>query len=201
MPGERAKGVAVAGLAGALVVALGTAACSSSPSAVVGAGQGGKPSRSTIVSSSKETATTSTTEVAPSAGPSTRMFQYGGIQPVTVTLAPASGPVGTFVRVTGHGFTGEAGSEARGHAYFFALSNEGGIVPGCSLISAYFRSDEPQVGIDQAGNLVGSFRVPARGFCFQQDKSESDRPLTPGDYGVILGPHPAWIGAFHITGS
>ena len=142
------------------------------------------------------------TKIGSSGSPifSTGSVQYEG-QTATVSFLPTAGPEGTLVQVTGRGFTGLAGQVARRHAYFFALISDT-VVPDCEIISETddgldYQSDEPEVSIDRAGDLTGSFRIPKRGFCFQVNGS--DQPLPPGEYQVSLGNHPDYIGQVRLT--
>ena len=137
---------------------------------------------------------------APSGAGSEMVTAWGG-QPVAVSIFPSRGPVGTVVRVTGTGFTGSAGQQARSPAYFFTLERS---LPGCQLLSlktgtAFFGSDGASVTVDGAGNLSGQFRVPPAGTCVQPNHPAQS--LNPGTYHVVLGSHPIVIGQFVVTSS
>ena len=121
----------------------------------------------------------------------TTKIPYGGTT-VSFTVAPVSGPVGTPVGVSGHGFIGTAGEDARDHAYFFVLV--GHIGPTCELVAPSVR---PQISVDAAGDMTGSFVIPSRASCFQQ--AGSDRPLPAGSYYISLGAHSDFMAEFIVT--
>jgi len=167
----------------ALTAALGcsVAGCSSSPA-----------SRSSTTTSEPSTSTSvppaSTTTTATPA--STQHVEYGGVTPVTVTYDPDSGPPGTHVQVTGSGFVGQSGQIAQNDAYRFNLLIE---LSACELIGA---PTDAMVSVSPSGGLSGSFTVPSTGGCFQQMVT---KPLSPGQYQMLLGAHTANLGTFTVT--
>lgn len=126
----------------------------------------------------------------PTAPPLTQQVVYSGVQ-VTVTYSPSSGRPGARVGVTGSGFVGQAGQIAQNDAYRFNLQIE---LPGCELIA---QPSNATGTVSSSGALSGSFTVPSTGECFQQSV---DKPLSPGQYTVLLGAHTASLGIFTITG-
>ena len=140
-------------------------------------------------------ANTSTLATAPAAN-QTFHTQYAGEVAVVVTVAPDRGPAGTRVHVTGSGFTGDAATFTREHAYFFVLKMQQ--ADGCELLGFGLA---PALSVDDAGRLDGSFTVPDQGSCFQDYPSPVGRALRPGTYTIILGPHPADLAPFDLAPS
>jgi hypothetical protein len=76
---------------------------------------------------------------------------------------------------------------------YFALDRLDG-EPGhfCELIAGVV---EPHLSASLESGLTGSFTVPAEGGCFQSDER---RPLTPGTYSLLYGPHPNVIATLEL---
>lgn len=181
------------GLIAVAIASGGLAACSSGRQSVsVGAPRAASSTPASPTSTSVSMAAPTHPLTAPTVAAIITKIPYAGTT-VRFTMSPISGPIGTRVHVSGQGFTGAAGDEARAHSYFFALVGlPNG--PGCELIAP---SVDPQVSIDLAGNLTGSFSIPSRGSCFQQ--SGSARPLPPGSYYITLGSHSDSLAQFAVT--
>ena len=96
--------------------------------------------------------------------------------------------------MTGSGFVGEVGTIARQDSYRFNLLTDVDL-PGCELIGA---PTDATVTVSPSGSLSGSFTLPGAGGCFQQTVT---KPLSPGQYQVLLGGHTSNLGTFTVTSS
>ncbi len=107
-----------------------------------------------------------------------------GIPQVEVT--PSRGPVGSRVRIEGHGFTDE---------HWHASESSLWVVGGSNTCLLYADA-EHSVLISPAGHLVGEFTVPAIGGCKQEGRQE---PVSPGRYTIGYQCTPCIVGEFEVT--
>lgn len=133
------------------------------------------------------------TGVAPARGPTTTQVRapapvyVDGVPQVKAT--PASGKVGSRVRVEGLGFTDQQWANPNDSLW---LVLDG---PGCSLYAEARHS----LRVSPGGRLAGEFTVPARGDCRQSDRG--DVPVVAGRYRIAYSCTVCFIGEFRVTSS
>lgn len=120
-------------------------------------------------------------------------------------LSPSSGPPGTRVNLSGYCFTGDHTYYDPDSAYGLFLINpaqdlsepelvsNGG--PDCELVAG---TEPHRLIVHDDGTAEGYLTIPARGGCFQEDRTEA---VSPGDYYVGLGCHTCFgLARFRVTG-
>lgn len=107
-----------------------------------------------------------------------------------VTASPASGPVGSRVRIEGEGFTGDEWRALLGNdpGYGISLLRT---IGDCELIAG----GAEQIRLDSEGHLEADFIVPRQGSCFQGDRQAA---VIPGDYDIIVLCHGCLFGRFRV---
>lgn len=137
-----------------------------------------------------------------------------------LTLRPASGPVGTYVTISGQLNPGQvqadepyfrypayfnlitdvwAGCAKAPHAYLDDCSAGPGSLAGCELIVGLIH---PVISLDMAtGRVSGSFTVGGQGTCFQDRPTEHPQATLPGRYVLAIGAHATSWALFKVTGS
>ena len=110
-----------------------------------------------------------------------------------LTLAPAAGPVGTHVRISGR-ITSDLAmwrDQFRDPAYFALLQD---VSRGCELIGG---TEHGTIALAADGTVTGSFTVGGTGTCFQGNGAEV--PIQPGNYVLAVGCHAGGVGYFTVT--
>jgi hypothetical protein len=190
------------GVAALLVLAAG---CASSASPA-GASSPAPVPRSGV-SSSATTSGTGSASTSP-----------GGL--AQLELRPASGPVGTYVTISGH-FNPEqvrANEPYFQHPAYFSLITDvwadcakalraypydcsagPASLAGCELIVGLIH---PLISLDTAtGRVSGSFTVGGQGTCFQDRPTQHPQATLPGRYDLAIGCHACSLALFRVTGS
>lgn len=190
------------GVAASLVLALGCASSALSAGASPSA-----PVPQSGVSSSATTSSTGSTSTSPA-----ELSQ--------LKLRPASGPVGTYVTISGQ-FDREqvrtnepelqhpayfnlitdvwADCAKAPHAYPYDCSIGSASLAGCELIIDLIH---PHISLDTAtGRVSGSFAVGGEGTCFQDQPTEHPQATLPGRYFLAIGCHACSFALFRVTGS
>jgi hypothetical protein len=135
-------------------------------------------------------------------------------------LRPASGPVGTYVTISGQ-FDREQVranepefqhpayfnlitdvhadcAKAPHAAYPFDCSTGPASLAGCELVVDLTR---PLISLDTAtGRVSGSFTVGGEGTCFQGQPTEHPQAALPGRYVLAIGCHACSFALFRVTG-
>lgn len=118
----------------------------------------------------------------------------GTVASPELVLTPASGPVGTRIRIAGTGFDDPFWRSGLNGGYGISLQRmlamEG--VGACDLVAGF----ETGATIDSAGRLTAELIIPPEGGCFQTDRTAE---VVPGVYGVIVGCHTCQLGTFRVT--
>jgi hypothetical protein len=190
------------GVAASLVLAAGCAS-----SALPTGASSSAPVRQSGVSSSVATSSTGSTSASPAGLPQLK-------------LRPASGPVGTYVTISGQLNPGQvranepyfrhpayfnlitdvwADCAKAPHAYPYDCSAGPASLAGCELIVDLIH---PLINLDMAtGRVSGSFTVGGEGTCFQDRPTEHPQATLPGRYVLAIGAHATSWALFKVTGS
>jgi hypothetical protein len=136
-------------------------------------------------------------------------------------LRPSSGPVGTYVTISGQLNPGQVRAnesffrhpayfnlitdvwadcaKAPHAAYLYDCSAGSASLAGCELIVDLIH---PLITLDTAtGRVSGSFTVGGEGTCFQGRPTEHPRATLPGRYVLAIGAHATSWALFKVTGS
>jgi hypothetical protein len=152
--------------------------------------------------------------------PSARSASNGSGELPQLTLRPASGPVGTYVTISGQLNPEQvranepyfqhpayfnlitdvwADCAKAPHAYPYDCSAGPASLAGCELIVGVIH---PLISLDTAtGRVSGSFTVGGEGTCFQDRPTEHPQATLPGRYDVAIGCHACSFALFRVTGS
>ena len=190
------------GVAASLVLAAGCAS-----SALPAGASSSAPVRQSGVSSSATTSSTGSTSASPAGLPQLK-------------LRPASGPVGTYVTISGQLNPGQVRANEpyfrhpayfnlitdvwddcakAPHAYPYDCSAGPASLAGCELIVDLIH---PLINLDTAtGRVSGSFTVGGEGTCFQDQPTEHPQATLPGRYVLAIGAHATSWALFRVTGS
>lgn len=189
------------GVAVSLMLAAGCASSALPPGASSSA-----PVRQSGVSSSVTTSSAGSTAANP-----------GGLP--QLKLRPASGPVGTYVTISGQLNPGQVRADEpyfRHPAYFNLITDvwadcaqapraypydcpagPAGLA-GCELIAGLIH---PLINLDTAtGQVSGSFTVGGEGTCFQDRPTGHPQATLPGRYVLAIGAHATSWALFTVTG-
>jgi len=189
------------GVAASLVLAAGCAS-----SALSAGASPSTPMPRSGVSSSATTPGTGSTSTGPAGLPQ-------------LELRPASGPIGTYVTLSGQLNLGQvrandayfrnpayfnlitdvwADCAQAPHAYPYDCSAGPTNLAGCELIVGLIH---PLISLDTAtGRVSGSFTVGGQGTCFQDRPTEHRQATLPGRYVLAIGAHATSWGLFRVTG-
>jgi hypothetical protein len=133
-----------------------------------------------------------------------------------LTLRPASGPVGTYVTISGQLTPDQVRtyeSEIQRPAYFSLITD---VLADCakdpydcsagppSLVGCELIVDlvHPLITLDTTtGRVTGSFTVGGEGTCFQDRPSGDSQATPPGRYDLAIGCHACSFARFRMTGS
>jgi hypothetical protein len=190
------------GVAASLVLAAGCASSASPTSASFSA-----PVRQPGASSSPATSSTGFTSANAAGLPQLK-------------LRPASGPVGTYVTISGQLDPGQLSADEpyfrqpayfnlitdvwadctkAPHAYPYDCSAGPASLAGCELIAGLIH---PLINLDTAtGRVSGSFTVGGEGTCFQARPTGHPQATLPGRYVLAIGAHATSWALFTVTGS
>jgi hypothetical protein len=191
------------GVAASLVLAAGCASSALPP---------GASSSASVPQSGVSSSATTSSAGSTSTGP-------GGLP--QLKLRPASGPVGTYVTISGQLNPGQVRAngpyfrhpayfnlitdvwadcaKAPHAAYLYDCSAGPASLAGCELIVDLIH---PLITFDTAtGRVSGSFTVGGEGTCFQDRPTGHRQATLPGRYVLAIGAHATSWALFTVTGS